>query len=331
MDKLRWGMIAVSGIANTFVRGIKDLADAEIVAVGSRNIEKARAFSQTHGIARAYGSYEELVNDPAVDAVYVSTPHVHHLECVLLCLKAGKPVLCEKPFAMNEREAVEAIKVARELKIFLMEAMWTRFLPVYSQVHQWIAEGAIGELMHVRASFGFSGNFDPKGRLFDRELGGGALLDVGVYPVSFLSHFMGLDFDEMESTAYLGETGVDEMFTAVLKYPGSKTAAIQGAIRADMMNDGWLCGTKGKIHLPDFWKGRTATLHAHGREPLTVACPYAEGFSFEAAEVMSCIRQGLTESARMPLDETRRIARTLDALRSRWGLVYSADLAQEKE
>lgn len=326
MDKLRWGIIAVSGIANTFVRGIKDLADAEIVAVGSRNIEKARVFSRAHGIARAYGSYEELVNDPAVDAVYVSTPHVHHLECVLLCLKAGKPVLCEKPFAMNEREAAEAIRVARERKVFLMEAMWTRFLPVYSQVHRWIDDGEIGELVHLNASFGFAGNFDPKGRLFDRELGGGALLDVGVYTVSFLSHFMGLDFDKMESTAYLGETGVDEMFTAVLKYPGSKTAAIQGAIRADMTNDGWLCGTKGKIHLPDFWKGSSATLFVHGREPLTVECPYTEGFSFEAAEVMRCLRDGLRESPVMPLDETLRIARTLDTIRAPWNLVYPADL-----
>lgn len=326
MKKIRWGLLASSGIAKSFVNGVNCLDDAEIIAVASRTLEKAQDFARAYAIPKAYGSYEELTRDPDVDAIYISTPHVFHKECALMCLRAGKPVLCEKPFAINANEVKEAIAVATEYKVFLMEAMWTRFLPIYEKVSEWLEQGVIGEVRHVKASFGFAGQFDPKGRLYNRELGGGALLDVGVYTVSFLSYILGLDVKEMYSVADLGQSGVDEVFSAILLYQDGKTAAIDGAIRADISNDAWICGTKGKIHLPDFWRCEKAILYIGGKDPVTITEPYEAGFSFEIAEVMKCLREGRLESPLMPLNETLKISQIMDSLRMGWGIVYPNDI-----
>lgn len=213
--EIRWGILAPGSIAHKFVRGLELLEDAKVVAVGSRSIGRAETFAQQYGIAKAYGSYEELASDPDIDIVYVATPHSAHKECALLCLKAGKAVLCEKPFTVNTKEAEEVIQYARESKLFLMEAMWIRYLPVIIKVREWLYKGVIGEVKMLKADFGFRIEWNPEGRLLNPALAGGALLDAGIYPVSFASMVFGKQPVEIKSMSYIGTTGVDEQFTTL--------------------------------------------------------------------------------------------------------------------
>lgn len=177
---INWGILGPGKIAHKFVQALQTIDEVKITAVGSRDKDRAEAFSRQYGIEKSYGSYEELASDPDTDIIYVATPHPFHKECVELCLNSGKAVLCEKPFTLNARDTRELAELAREKKLFLMEAMWTRFFPVTKKVRQWLNEGAIGDLQVLRAEFGFGGEHDPKGRLLNPELGGGALLDLGI-------------------------------------------------------------------------------------------------------------------------------------------------------
>ena len=192
MKTVKWGIMGPGTISHKFVQSLKCLDGCEATAVGSRSKERAGEFAAQYGINRAYGSYEGLANDPDIDIIYVSTPHTAHFECTLMCLKAGKAVLCEKPFTINAKEAEILITTARTYGLFLMEAMWTRFLPAIVKVRELLAEGAIGEVRMLRADFGFRGKFDPLSRYLNPKIGGGALLDVGVYPVSFASMIFGI-------------------------------------------------------------------------------------------------------------------------------------------
>lgn len=317
-DIIRWGFLAPGGISHKFVKGLSSLKDAQVVAVGSRSRERASDFASQYNIAKAYGSYEELANDPDVDIIYIATPHPAHKECALLCLKAGKAVLCEKPFTMDAREAEEIVNLARERKLFLMEAMWTRYKPTTIKVREWISQGAIGEVRMLKADFGFRGEWNPQGRLLSPELGGGALLDVGIYPVSFASMIFGAPA-KVSSMAHIGETGVDEQFSALLSYEGGKIASLSGAVRTNLVNDVWIMGTEGNIHIPNFIWAKSAILSVVGQESVIYE-PEVEGngYNYEAAEAMRCLREGRLESEIMPLDETISIMRTMDSIRENW-------------
>jgi len=320
MEKIiRWGILATGKIAHKFAKDLSILEDARIVAVGSRSIDKAKEFAQEYGIPKAYGSYEELAKDPEVDIIYVATPHSAHRDCTLLCLKEGKPVLCEKPFTVNALEAEEVIKYARETGIFLMEAMWTRYLPAVVKVREWLAAGAIGEVRMLKADFGFRTAWNPEGRLLNPALAGGALLDAGIYPVSFASMVFGTQPLEIKSVAHIGTTGVDEQFSAIFKYDGGKIASLSGAIRTGMINDAWIYGTEGKIHMTEFLFGKSVELYINGKKE-EIYEPVYEGFGYyyEAREAMRCLREGLKESSIMPLDETLAIMKTMDLIRKRW-------------
>ncbi|MDA1192670.1 MAG: Gfo/Idh/MocA family oxidoreductase, partial [Candidatus Poribacteria bacterium] len=231
MDTIRWGILGTGNIAKQFARGLTALDDAKLVAVGSRTQESADKFADQFDAPRRHASYEALVNDPNVDAIYVATPHPFHCENTLLCIDAGKAVLCEKPFAINDAEAKRMIDAARSKGIFLMEAMWSRFFPLMVDVRRRIAEGEIGNVRMMTADFGFRvGTVNPKSRLFDPALGGGALLDVGVYPVSLASMVFG-NATRIATLANLGETGVDEEAGIVLGYEGGQIAALHTAVR----------------------------------------------------------------------------------------------------
>lgn len=264
-----------------------------------------------------------LANDPDIDAIYVATPHPMHAENSILCLEAGKAVLCEKPFAINARQAAEVIRVARAKKVFLMEAMWTRFLPIIVKVREWIRQGAIGEPRMVSADFGFRAGVNPEGRLFNPHLGGGGLLDVGIYTVSFAAMVFGPHPDRVTSMATLGETGVDEQAAIILGYPGGELALLSTAIRTSTLHEARVIGTDGTILLhPAFWKGERATLKAGGKEE-TVELPLTgNGYNYEAAEVGRCLRAGELESPTIPLDETLAIMQILDQIRAQWNLKY---------
>ena len=320
---IKWGILGTGGIAGAFARDLNFAKNTEKLAVGSRTKESAEKFAEEHGFSRAYGSYEELVQDQDIDAIYVATPHPFHKENVLTCLRAGKAVLCEKPFTINSGELEEIIQFARDQKLFLMEAMWTRFLPPIVKMKEWIDSGEIGEVLLVKADFGFRAPWDPEWRLFNPALGGGALLDVGIYPVTFASMIFGTNPEKILSTAHIGETGVDEQFSILMSYPSGKTATLNGAFRIDLTNEAYIHGTKGYIRIPFFHSARSATLYKDGKEAETFNDDrQSEGYAFEIEEVGKCLSQGLLESPVVPLDESLKIMKLMDEIRGQWGLKY---------
>jgi predicted dehydrogenase len=325
-SKLRWGIVGTGNIAQQFARGLAMLPDAQLVAVGSRGQASADAFAQQFGAVRAYPSYAALAQDPEVQAVYVATPHPLHHENTLMCLRAGKHVLCEKPFTINAHQLAELITEARARRLFLMEAMWTRFLPALAQVRALLGVGAIGEPRAVIADFGFRTAFDPASRLFDPALGGGALLDVGIYPISFTSMVFGPP-QQISAQAHLGQTGVDEQSAVILGHSGGRLGLLFAATRTESQREAFVLGTEGqiKVHSPWYVPNRvTLSRPDRGDEEFDLPMD-GNGYQYEAAETARCLREGLLESPVMPLDESLSIMRTLDTIRAQWGLRYPGE------
>jgi predicted dehydrogenase len=322
-ETVRWGIIGRGWIAEFFAAGLRALPDAELVAVGSRREETAEEFADKLGVPRRHGSHEALANDPDVDVIYVSTPHSAHKHVTLLCLDAGKPVLCEKPFAINAGEADEMIAAARRHSLFLMEAMWTRFTPLLAKVRALLADGAIGEVRMLSADLGFRAAPGRPPRLFDPAYGGGALMDVGVYVVSFASMVLGAP-TRIVSMPTMGETGVDEQAAVILGHANGALSVLSAAIRTTTPHVATIMGTDGMIEIHHDWhKPRSLTLKIAGKEPERFDLPpEGNGYNYEAAEAMRCLRAGLTESPILPLDESRAIMQTLDEIRGQWGLRY---------
>jgi len=322
-DAIHWGILGTGAIAKKFATALQSLPEARLVAVGSRTKVKADEFGAEYKVPHRHGSYESLVNDAEADAVYVATPHSCHKENALAALTAGKPVLVEKPFTINAIEAESVIKLARTKKLLLMEAMWTRYLPLYAKLRQMLAEGVIGEVRMLTSDFGFKARPDSNRRLFEPALGGGALLDVGVYSVSLASMILGSP-SQVTGAAQLGPTGVDEQSAMVLTHRDGQLAVLWCAITVDTPQEASLMGTNGRIriHAP-FWKATTMTLTRQGRKEEELGLPFTgNGYQCEAAEFMSCLRADKLESAVMPLAETVAIMKTLDTLRAQWGLKY---------
>lgn len=320
---VRWGILGPGSIAHSFARGVAQSEGAKLMAVGSRNIERARKFAADHAIPKAHGSYDALVVDGDVDAIYVATPHSFHRAHSLLALNAGKHVVCEKPFTINEAELREVVETARARRLFLMEAMWTRFFPVMAQARELVRDGAIGEVRLIQADFGFRAEVNPQGRLFNPSLGGGGLLDVGVYPLSFISMLLG-EPNRIAGMATLGQTGVDEQAAVVLGFSGGRLASLTTGVRTTTPHEAHVLGSDGRIHIPaSWWMPRKLILHRQGKEPETIAPETSDcGYVYEAAEASSCIRAGKLESEIMPLDESLAIMRTMDTIRAQWGLRY---------
>jgi len=315
MRDFKWGILAPGSIARRFASGLAVAPNAVKYAVGSRDLGRAKAFADEFGFQKAYGSYKELANDPDVDVIYVATPHPQHEEAVLTCLDAGKATLCEKPFAPNARQAARMIGRARQNKVFLMEGMWTRFIPAVVKARELIRDGEIGKVRHVVADFGFRANLDPNGRLFAPIAAGGSLLDVGVYNVSFCSMIYGRQPDRIQSHLHIGVTGVDEIASLLFNYTGGQSAQLLSAIRLNTPQDAIIYGEDGSIRLPSYWHGDTVIL-ANKNGTREFKFPFeSTGFQFEAAEVMARLDGGHLESAVMPLDETLDIVQTLDKIR----------------
>lgn len=322
MKSFKWGVLGPGSIAGRFSEGLAVLANAERYAVGSRDLKRAHDFATKHGFQKAYGSYEELAKDPDVDIVYVSTLHPQHESAVILCLSHGKHVICEKPFAVNARQAVRMIDCAKENERFLMEAMWSRFLPTLCKTRELLTSGAIGSVRHVEAIFCFKSGFNPESRLFAPELAGGALLDVGVYNLALCSMVYGEQPNLIQSHMSIGTTGVDEITEALLSYPGGQTASLLSAIQLNTPHDAFIYGDDGYIKLPNYWRGNIVIL-VNGGGTQEFSLPFeSNGMQFEAAEVMSCLDRGLLESSIMPLDETLKNLTTSDRLRADNGLRY---------
>jgi dihydrodiol dehydrogenase / D-xylose 1-dehydrogenase (NADP) len=319
--KIRWGILSTGGIAHEFARRTLQTPGAELVAVGSRTAESAETFGAQFNIPHRHGSYEALAGDPEVDIIYIATPHNFHYANARLCLEAGKPVLVEKAFTLNAAQAADLIAIARQKRLFLMEAMWTRFLPVMAKVRELVQGGAIGELRIVKADLGFRADYRPDWRLLNLNLAGGALLDVGCYVVSFASMLLGNPI-QVSGISHIGQTGVDEQSAILLGYPEGRMAVLNCAIRTDLARDGWVFGTEGSLYLSPFfcWTSHIILKTSGGVEKHFRFRKI--GFEFEIAEAMRCLRAGLVESPAMPLDESLSIMRTLDTLRQQAGLRY---------
>ncbi|MFD6098124.1 Gfo/Idh/MocA family protein [Nocardiopsis flavescens] len=322
---LRWGVLGTGGIAHSFMEGLRATPTARVTAVGSRTPERSREFASTWGIPRAHGSYEDLAADPDVDAVYVATPHPWHHPHTLLCLNAGKHVLVEKPMAMNALQAAEMTAAAGANGVFLMEAMWTRFLPVHRLVRELVADGAIGELRQISAEFGVSAPYDPDHRLFNADLGGGALLDLGVYPLMLASWYLG-ELTVVGATRRLSpDHMVDTHTTVLVRGEHGATATLSCASLTALPNRAVLAGTRGRVELPLFWAATEAVLYREGAEPEVLERPFrANGYEYEAEEVARCVAAGLSQSPDMTWDESLRLAALTDRVRDMGGLVYTA-------
>ncbi|MEO3819311.1 Gfo/Idh/MocA family oxidoreductase [Plantactinospora sp. B24E8] len=323
---IRWGILGTGWMAGRFVEDLATLPDAEVVAVGSRTPAGADRFATRYAVPYAHESWANLVADDRVDVVYVATPHATHHDAVRLALDAGRAVLCEKPFTLNAGQAVDLVSRARADNLFLMEAMWLRCVPAIRRLVELVGDGAIGVPRMVQADFGLVGPVDPAHRLRDPALGGGALLDLGVYPVT-LAHLL---FGEPTSIGALGTLtpyGVDESTGMLLGYPDGALASLNCSIVADTPWTAAVCGSAGRIELGrGFFRPSTFTVHRDGVVAQTVEVPYAgEGFVHEAVEVMRCLRAGLTESPLVTLADTVAVLRILDAVRSRIGVRYPAD------
>ena len=320
---LRWGILGAGSIAKRFSDDVKKLGDHKLVAVGSREQAKADEFSDKYDIPNRHAGYEALVNDPEVDVVYVATPHNFHREHTLLALNAGKATLTEKPFTINRREAEDIVSAARQKNLFLMEGMWSRCFPIMGKVRELLKEGAIGEARMLYCDFGFRSGFNPKGRLFDPALGGGGLMDVGVYTVSLASMVFGKP-SRATGMATLGETGVDEQAAMLLGYDGGQISVLSTAVRTNTPQEITILGTDGRIrvHSP-WWRPSAVTVSRSGKDPETIEIPFeGGGFQFEAMHVADCLRAGKKESDLMPLDESLQIMQTLDDLRAQFGVKY---------
>jgi len=320
---IRWGVVGAGGIASAFVEDLKLLPDAEVVAVGARQLAKAEAFAAEHGVTRAHGSYADLVADPDVDVVYVSTIHPTHHDAAMLAIEAGKAVLLEKPFTMDADEAWSLVSAARIRGVFLMEAMWARFVPHMVRVRALLAEGALGDVRLVIADHcqWFAGH--PTHRLLAPELGGGALLDLGVYPVSFASMVLGSPA-RVTAVSEPTVTGVDATTSMLLQHDGGAHAVLTTTQSAVGPNRAAIVGTEARLEIDSvFYAPTSFTLTRRDGSVERFDEPHeGGGLRHEAAEVMACLRAGRLESDVMPLDETVAIMETMDEVRRQIGLTY---------
>jgi len=326
-DTIRWGILSTGRIAHHFAEAMAAVPEGTLTAVGSRTQAAADAFGEEFGITHRHGSYEALAADPEVDVIYVATPHPMHCENSLLCLRAGKAVLCEKPFTINRGEAERVIECARAQGVFLMEAMWTRFLPAVRQAVAWLDAGAIGGVQMVQASFGFRAEWDEANRLLAPELGGGALLDVGCYPVSLACMLLGGAPEAVHTAANLGDTGVDEQCALLLRFGGGRMAVLSAAVRTETVQEAYIYGTEGHIHLhAPFWSCTRVTLARKDQQPETMDFPHRKnGFEYQITAVCEGLREGALESPLMPHADTLTVMEVMDTARAQWGLVYPSE------
>ena len=321
--RYKWGILAPGRIAAKFANGLKVLENADLYAVGSRDAGRAKRFAEEHGFRKFYASYEELAGDPEVDVIYIASPHSEHYEHTLLCLRNKKAVLCEKAFSLNSRETDEMIDEARRQDVFLMEALWPPFQPFYIKAHEIIGSGDLGGIINMHAWFSFIPPFDPVDRKFNISLGGGSLLDIGIYPVIDALSFLGVP-DEVKASASFGQTGSEESMSAVLKYNSGKLATIYSSFRTNNGIGCHLLCEKGNMTV---LRGRDMNqrviLEIHGKEKETfVFTPPALGYHWEAEEVMNCLDRQLRESPAVPLSFSAGLMLTLDRIRQSAGIEF---------
>jgi len=313
MKNIRFAILGAGGIAVKFKNAIDLTEGAEVIAVGSKSAERAAAFAEKQNIPLWYGSYEEMLANPDIDAVYIATTHNFHGENLRACIAAGKHIVCEKPMVLTEGEAAEIFALAQQKGVFLMEAMWSRFLPHLQKAKQWITEGRIGKIESIRSVIGFKGNDRHETRLYNPALAGGGLYDIGVYPIEIISWLVG---EPVETCLAMWRkhpvTGVDENVSMLLRYP-TCDASVQCLISCNVQETTVINGTNGYIEIPTTHRGNTCILYDDNlTETERFRQLYENGFTFEAAEAVRCIREGKCTSDVIPPASTIECARIFD-------------------
>ena len=325
---VRWGIVGPGRIAEDLVGDFVHVPDAEVLAVASRSSDRAQAFAAKHGIDRAYGSYRELIADPDVDVLYIATPHPQHLAIGLEAARAGKSLLVEKAFTATLTGAQSLVDEVRAHQVFAMEAMWTRFQPAVVKARQLLADGAIGAVRSVQADLGVVRDFDPSDRVFAYDLGGGAILDLGVYVVSFAQMVLGMP-TSVSAYGALEPSGVDAEVSLLLGFSAGRTATLMCSLHSPMPGHARIFGSTGWIDVePRFHHPRSIVLHRHGAEPERFEHPaLGGGYAHELIEVTSSIIAGKRESTIMPLDDTLAVQRALDEALGQLGIRFTEDAA----
>ena len=321
-----WGIIGPGKIARKFATAIQSLPNARFLAVASRDYNRAKEFSAQFDVERSYGSYQELVNDPDIDIIYIATPHSEHYDNAMLCLNNGKNVLCEKAFTSNAMQLEQLIVTARSKKLFLMEAIWTRFLPTIEKMLELIKSGVIGEIRMLHADFGFPAPYDKNSRIFNPQLAGGSLLDIGIYPL-FLSLLVLGEPKEIKALAYIGETGVDESMGMNLLYENGAIAVLSSTVRVKTTTRADIFGTKGNIGIKPRWMSQSS-LEINPIEGLSEEFHFqnrSNGIDYEIEEAMKCLDSGLKESPRLSLDFSLSLMKIMDEIRKQTGVYYEVD------
>ncbi|MFK7978491.1 MAG: Gfo/Idh/MocA family protein [Saprospiraceae bacterium] len=323
--KINWGILGAGKIAGKFATDLATLPEANLYAVASRTLAKAQDFADKYQFEKAVGSYEEMLTDDNLDAVYIATPHVFHYQHTLLCIAHKKAVICEKPFAINTKEVQQMIAQAKENNTFLMDALWTLCLPHILKTKEIIESGQLGKLISVKADFGFRADFNPNSRLFDRDLGGGSLLDIGIYPALLALFLLGKP-KKITAAALMGQTKVDEECAVFLEYEDGQTANLHSTILARTPIEAYIYCEKGYIHIPSRFHepvDKMTILTYDNLEETVIPFDYQVlGYQYEAAEMMRCMRGGKLESDLVPHQFSLDLMELLDEIRSQIGLVY---------
>ena len=329
-NKIRWGILGCGKIANKFASDLKLVEDAELVAIASRDNIKSKEFGDKFKPRHTHNSYEELVKNPEIDAIYIATPHGLHYDHTLLCLTHKKAVLCEKAIALNSRQLKEMIAVARREKVFLMEAFWTKFLPQFEKINAIINSGTIGEIKLIQSDFGFAAPEPKAQRLWDPTLGGGSLLDIGLYPVFLAQTLLGKPTD-LHAMMTPFQSGVDEQCVITMKFRNNALAVLSSTFASDTPVEAMIAGTKGRIQMRNRFHNSIATIElVIGKDQPQTLDVFREdgfGYQFETRHVNQCLRKGLIESPVMSHQDSLDLMETLDKIRQTCGIVYPADKA----
>lgn len=319
---IKWGIIAPGGIANAFAKEVIKTKDGILSAVYGRNEDKTKEFAKMHKIDKYYSDIDEFLKDKDIDAVYIATPHNYHMEYAKKCVLAKKHVLCEKPFSYNYKTGKEIIDIARENNVFIMEALWTLFLPAVNKAKEWIEEGKIGKIKLITASFGFKSEFNAKHRLYNPDLAGGALLDLGIYPILF-SNFIANSYpNEIKANAEFTKTNVDESDIINLKYQDGILSSLNCSLTSKLNNEAVIYGENGKIVIPRFWSSKEAYLYTEENTEKYIDEYEEAGYKYEIEEANNCIINKALESNVASHKNTLELAKIMDEIRKQIGLVY---------
>jgi Predicted dehydrogenases and related proteins len=319
---VRFGIIGLGRISNRFAKVLKTAKGVELTAVASREQARSDEFARKYGAKRAYASYEELINDPEVDLIYDGLTHNFHYDLTKQCLESHKAVLCEKPFVTNQKDALELVALAKEKSTFLMEAMWTRCMPVYQQAKTWVKEGKIGDVKLIMADFNYKTAYDPENRLFNPKLAGGSLFDVGVYPLEFATGILAETPLAASGSALLSPSGVDAAAAFSLRFPRGALASLTCGFNVNTPNTAAIYGTEGSIKLDSSYTPRLAELfNEKGKRLARFQQSVADGFIYQIEHSAKCFSEGKLESDLIPWADTVACAGIFDDLRKQWGLI----------